>query len=96
MKKLKTLTAVLAATTLLLAGALVYVLVSDTEEYSWEYYNAATDRLFEELAKTNVTEPERSTLITGIVGIPWARGYGRHCGRQCWDAAEALSPGPAR
>lgn len=74
MKKLKTLTAVLAATTLLLAGALVYVLVSDTEEYSWEYYNAATDRLFEELAKTNVTEPERSTLITGIVGIPWAEG----------------------
>lgn len=74
MKKLKTLTAVLAAATLLLAGALVYVLVSDAEEYSWEYYNAATDRLFEELAKTNVVEPQTSILITGIVGIPWAEG----------------------
>lgn len=74
MKKLKTLTAVLAATTLLLAGALAYVLISDAKEYSWEYYNAATDRLFEELAKTNVVEPQTSILITGIVGIPWAEG----------------------
>ncbi len=74
MKKLKTLAVAFAATTLLLAGALVYLLASDAGEYSWEYYNAATDRLFEELAKTNVVEPERSTLITGIVGIPWAEG----------------------
>ncbi len=74
MKKLKTLAVAFAATTLLLAGALVYLLASDAGEYSWEYYNAATDCLFEELAKTNVVEPQTSILITGIVGIPWAEG----------------------
>lgn len=74
MKRLKKVTIVLAVATLLLAGGLAFVLFSHMQEYKWEYYDAATSRLFEELGKTNKVKSQDGILITGIAGIPWAEG----------------------